>query len=242
MVAAHIAAAKRAQPCPLERDEAAIVAEELVAAGPGQADLHVLGHEAVDVPGGKPAAVRLVERPDHLQEIVEQLVRVDDRLVVVGAPALGERARERQLVVLAREAERVRAHAGAALREQRGHGRRVEAARERDGDGDVGERPANDRVAQPSAQLARIARRSPNSSFHQRCDVGTRLLEVVAEHVPRRKPLHAREDRALARDEAQAEVVEEALAVELALDPGNVQQRAQLRRERERRRRCSRAA
>ncbi len=183
VVAAHVAAAKRPQSRLLERDEAAIVAEELVAAGPRQADLHVLGHEAVHVPGGKPAAVGLVERPDHLQEIVEQLVRVDDRLVVVGPPALGERARERQLVVLACEAERVRAHVGAALREQRGHGRRVEPARERDGDGDVGERPANDRVAQTFAQLPGIAA-APELELPPALDARHPALEVVAEQVP----------------------------------------------------------
>ena len=205
VVAADVARAQARQATELERDEAPVVPEQLVAAGAGERDLHVAAHEAEDVPRGKAAAVRLVERPHHREEVVEQLACVDHELVVRRAVALRERTRERELVqrvvLVGREPERVRAQVGVArLREQAHDGARVEPARERARDRDVGEAPARDRCGKRGAQpldprvaveaVVRLEREPVPAA-----GLGLARLEVDLERMARRQALDTREDR-----------------------------------------------
>ena len=146
------------------------------------------------------------------------------------ASAAPAAARQRR-VLRRREAERVRPRRPRPPPRAARYRARVEPARERHRDRNVGERPAHDRVAQRVAQPLRPVSRSSgaNSSRHQHHVVKLPVVEVVAERVRRRQAQDPVEDRPLARDEPQRQVVQEALAVELALDARHLQERPQLR-------------
>src|SRR5262249_42029557 len=122
--------------------------------------------------------------------------------------------------------------------EQREDGARVEPARERAGDRHVGETPARDGVAQTAPQTGDpvgTGRRPVGREPEPVPPPGGELtgVQVDFDQMAGREPLDSGQDRPPAWDEAETQVMPQRVDVEIAPDPGNAEQRGQLRSESE---------
>ena len=155
------AAARRLE----QRRVPAVAAEHLVGALAGLHDL-ALARDRLREQPERHAVVgdhRLAHRGDRLRERLDELVRADADLVVVGPELARDEVRERELVALAAarvgEADRERRQpALALLGEQRHDQARVQPAGEQDADGHVGDHPPPHGDAQ---RLAAARRATP---------------------------------------------------------------------------------
>ena len=220
MVAAHVARAQAREATELERDEPPVVAEQLVAAGAGEPDLHVSAHEAEDVPRRKAAAVRLVERPHHREEVVEQLACVDHELVVLG-PVASASARASGSSFSSSSSSDVNPSEYVCRSEWPDSASKPTIALESSPPESEHAIGTSARLQRETASASAARSRSTHASRSAAvvrlerepvpaASLGLARLEVDLERMARRQALDTREDRVPSGDEAERQVVPEA--------------------------------